>query len=218
MEARPTGWCGLQISSWRRTLVNLVSLARSCLLSGAASVPQQTSFEAKRNGMKVIFPRCGKSKISLFLSWQLLSLEPFFFCGKRGHFEGKGKLISRENYLSEGKDFPSEGMFGHSSFGGKILPQRCLGYGTISPPDYQRGHPCRSSRCKGIYLWEFSILGRKRISRECQWDVFKEEERGLKHFRDVSGRFRDAFRVFLYHFFAELKVFPGQPRSRRAAP
>ena len=74
-----------------------------------------TSFEAKKwlegnfpsRGKVINFPSSHKNSIFSNPS----------FHGKTGHFEGKRKIISREN-------FPSELKFTKFSLGGKILPQK----------------------------------------------------------------------------------------------
>ena len=62
-----------------------------------------TSFEAKK-WLEVNFPSRGKVIIFPQAIKTLFSNPSFH--GKIGHFEGKGKLFSRENYPSEGKVSP----------------------------------------------------------------------------------------------------------------
>ena len=80
-----------------------------------------TSFEAKK-WLEVNFPSRGK-----VINFPSSRKNSFFsnpsFHGKTGHFKGKGKLYSRENYPWEGK-FSLSGKSRPSSFGKNILPQK----------------------------------------------------------------------------------------------
>ena len=84
-----------------------------------------TSFEAKK-WLELNFPSRGKV-INIPSSHKRSFSSNPSFCGKIGHFGGKGKLFSRENYPSEGKFSPLRESSPNFPLEGKFCLKRCLG-------------------------------------------------------------------------------------------
>ena len=63
--------------------------------------------------------------------------------------------------------------------------------------------PCRSSRYKKNVLG--AKLGRWKDLEKCLWDIFKQQERGLAFFRDISGCFSDPFPRYCTIYFVNLE-------------